>query len=257
MKLRILSLTCALMLSVSLLAGCGSTRPSDPAEESQSTSTTQADPDSASEPASDPASEPAVEEEEQEEEQSEIQLGSWDGQTYSNSWTGITFTLPDGWTMLTNDQIQEISGTGSELMEESMDMESGSLAANDGVDTYDFCAMRDDGSAMFLCDVVNPAVVGVSSLTPEEYLQQISFVMQASNALTVTTEDPVETTFGPLTGLQMNMTTVAEDIGRTTAMSYFVSAKDDYLLAYLLMAYSQEGAADLVDLIEQIDGTQS
>ena len=198
-----------------------------------------------------------MEEEEQEEEQPEIQLGSWDGQTYTNSWTGITFTLPDGWTVLTNDQIQEIAGTGGELIEESLDMDSGSLTAANGVDTYEFYAVRGDGTAVFFGDIVNPAAAGTPSMTPEEFLQQTNSMLQATDGLTVTTEDPVETTFGPLTGMQMNMTTVAEDIDLTTAMSYFVSAKDGYLLVYLLTASSQEGAAEVVDLIEQIDGAQS
>lgn len=258
MKLRIVSLLCALVLSASLLAGCGSTQSSDPADESQSASTAQADPDSASEPASDPASEPAVEEEEQEEEQPEIQLGSWDGQTYTNSWTGITFTLPDGWTQLTSEQILQVVGAGNDVVEEGLDLDSGSLSADTGgVDTYDFYAMRADGTAGFFCDVVNPAAAGTPSMTPEEYLQQVSSVLQVMDGLTVEAEEPEETTFGPLTGVQLNMTTTADSTGMTTAMSYFASAKDGYLVVYFLSASSQEGLTEVIDLIEQIDGTQS
>ena len=79
-------------------------------------------------------------------------------------------------------------------------------------------------------------------MTPEEYLQQVGAMMQMVDGLTVTAEDPVETTLGPLSGVQMNMTTVADATGLTTAMSYFVSAKDGYLLVYFLSSSSQEGA---------------
>lgn len=105
MKLRVVSLFCALVLSVSLLAGCGSAGSSDSGAEPQSAPVTEATPEPDAEPAAEPAADPTPEPDVEEAEQAEIQLGSWDGQTYTNSWTGITFTLPDGWTPLTSEQI--------------------------------------------------------------------------------------------------------------------------------------------------------
>ena len=251
MKLRIVSLLCAVILSASLLAGCGSapSSSSDSAAEPQSTPVAETTPE--------PTPEPVVEETE-EEEPAEIQLGSWDGQTYTNSWTGITFTLPDGWTPLTSEQILQIVGAGNDVVEEGLDLDSGSLSADTGgVDTYDFYAMRADGTAGFFCDIVNPAAAGTPSITPEEYLQQVSAVLQVMDGMTVSAEEPEETTFGPLSGVQLNMTTTADANGLTTAMSYFASEKDGYLLVYFLSASSQEGLDDVIGLIEQIGGTQN
>ena len=254
MKLRVVSLFCALVLSVSLLAGCGSAGSSDSGAEPQSAPVTDATPEADAEPDADPTPEPVAEEVEQ----TEIQLGSWDGQTYTNSWTGITFTLPDGWAPLTSEQILQIVGAGNDVVEDSLDLESGSLSADTGgIDTYDFYAMRADSTAGFFCDIVNPAAAGTPSMTPEEYVQQASAMLQMMDGITVSAEDPEETTFGPLSGIQLNMTTTADATGMTTAMSYFVSAKDGYLLVYFLSASSQEGLTDVIDLIEQIDGTQS
>lgn len=258
MKLRVVSLFCALVLSVSLLAGCGSAGSSDSGAEPQSAPVTEATPEPDAEPAAEPAADPTPEPDVEEAEQAEIQLGSWDGQTYTNSWTGITFTLPDGWTPLTSEQILQIVGAGNDVVEDSLDLESGSLSADTGeIDTYDFYAMRADGTAGFFCDIVNPAAAGTPSMTPEEYVQQASAMLQVMDGITVSTEEPEETTFGPLSGIQLNMTTTADATGLTTAMSYFVSAKDGYLLVYFLSASSQEGLTEVIDLIEQIDGTQT
>lgn len=258
MKLRVVSLLCALVLSVSLLAGCGSAGSSDSGAEPQSAPVTEATPEPDAEPAAEPAADPTPEPDVEEAEQAEIQLGSWDGQTYTNSWTGITFTLPDGWTPLTSEQILQIVGAGNDVVEDSLDLESGSLSADTGgIDTYDFYAMRADGTASFFCDIVNPAAAGTPSMTPEEYVQQASAMLQVMDGITVSTEEPEETTFGPLSGIQLNMTTTADATGLTTAMSYFVSAKDGYLLVYFLSASSQEGLTEVIDLIKQIDGTQT
>ena len=86
---------------------------------------------------------------------------------------------------------------------------------------------------------------------------QASAMLQVMDGITVSTEEPEETTFGPLSGIQLNMTTTADATGLTTAMSYFVSAKDGYLLVYFLSASSQEGLTEVIDLIKQIDGTQT
>ena len=87
--------------------------------------------------------------------------------------------------------------------------------------------------------------------------QQVSAVLQVMDGMTVSAEEPEETTFGPLSGVQLNMTTTADANGLTTAMSYFASEKDGYLLVYFLSASSQEGLDDVIGLIEQIDGTQN
>lgn len=248
-KLRIVSLLCVLAMTVSLMAGCSSGDSSAAQTTSESTPTAEQTP----EPEPEPTPEPTPEAE-----QAEIQLGTWDGQTYSNSWTGITFTLPDTWTPLTAEQILQIVGAGSDYAADSLNMDPDALSAQTSeVDTYDFYAMRADGTAGFFCDVVNPAAAGTPSMTAEEYVQQVSAMMQVMDGLTVTAEDPVETTLGPLSGVQLNMTTVAEEVDLTTAMSYFVSEKDGYLLVYFLSANSQEGLNEVIDLIEQIDGTQA
>lgn len=256
MKLRAVSLLCALALAASLLAGCssGDTSGSSAATDPASAETTT---DPTPEPDPDPVSE-ATPEPTPELEQAEIQLGSWDGLTYTNSWTGISFTLPDTWMPLTAEQILQVVGAGSEVVADSLDMDPDALSAQTSdVDTYDFYAMRADGGAGFFCDVVNPAAAGTPSMTAEEYLQQVGAMMQVMDGMSVTAEGPVESTLGPLSGMQLDMTVTAEANNLTTAMSYFASEKDGYLLVYFLSANSQDGLNDVIDLINQIDGTQA
>ncbi len=249
MKLRVVSLFCALLLTVSLLAGCAGA----PASVADTTPAPTPAAESTPEPPPEPTPEPTPEPE-----TAELQLGSWDGMQYTNSWTGISFTLPDTWMQLTSEQILQIVGAGGDVLADSLNVDPDALSAQtSAVDTYDFYVMRADGSANFFCDIVNPAAAGTPSMTPEEYLQQVGAMMQMVDGLTVTAEDPVETTLGPLSGVQMNMTTVADATGLTTAMSYFVSAKDGYLLVYFLSSSSQEGLNDLLDLLGQIEEVQA
>ena len=254
MKLRVVSLFCALLLTVSLLAGCAgapaSVADTTPAPTPAAESTPAPTPDRPPPPPPPPPNPPRA--------PPELQLGSWDGMQYTNSWTGISFTLPDTWMQLTSEQILQIVGAGGDVLADSLNVDPDALSAQtSAVDTYDFYVMRADGSANFFCDIVNPAAAGTPSMTPEEYLQQVGAMMQMVDGLTVTAEDPVETTLGPLSGVQMNMTTVADATGLTTAMSYFVSAKDGYLLVYFLSSSSQEGLNDLLDLLGQIEEVQA
>lgn len=49
----------------------------------------------------------------------EISLGSWDGNTYKNSFLGIAYNKPEDWTRYSDEQIKEVMNLGSELIDAS------------------------------------------------------------------------------------------------------------------------------------------
>ena len=49
----------------------------------------------------------------------EISLGSWNENTYTNEFLGLTYSNPDGWVRYTDEQIKDIMKLGSELIDAS------------------------------------------------------------------------------------------------------------------------------------------
>lgn len=49
----------------------------------------------------------------------EISLGSWDGNTYTNEFLGLTYDMPEDWTRYSDEQIKEVMDIGLELTDAS------------------------------------------------------------------------------------------------------------------------------------------
>jgi hypothetical protein len=47
-----------------------------------------------------------------------IQLGSWseDGGTFTNEWSNIKFTLPEGWSAMTEDELNQLLAAGADIL---------------------------------------------------------------------------------------------------------------------------------------------
>lgn len=45
--------------------------------------------------------------------------GTWTDNVYENEYAGLTFTMPEGWTALSDEEISEMMGVGTEIMKES------------------------------------------------------------------------------------------------------------------------------------------
>ncbi|WP_294499453.1 hypothetical protein [uncultured Gemmiger sp.] len=252
MKLRILSLFTALALMGAALGGCmpafiTSNLQADDSSRVAVLEEEEPAPDPTPAPTPDPTPDPTPEPE-----QGEIQFGTWNGNDYSSDWTGIRFTLPDTWYPLTAEQMAQVLGAGTDMVAGSLNADPDALTAQiSEVDTYEFYLMRADGTASFCCDIVDPAAAGTPSLTAEEYLQQVAAMMQLMSGMTVTSEGPAAATFGPLSGQQLNLAITANDVN--TAMVYFAAEHEGYLVVYLLSASSEEGAAEVAGIADQID----
>ncbi len=68
-----------------------------------------------------------------------ITAGTWDGMTFTNTWSDIKFTLPDDFTILTPDEIAEVNSTGKETM-----VNNGSNSAE-----FDIASMKSMYDCMF------------------------------------------------------------------------------------------------------------
>ena len=157
MKKKVIASILALTLAFSLTA-CGSDQKEDKKE---STKTEQQD---------ETEDEEDVEEveEEVEEEKAMVEAGTIEGNIYTNASLGIQATIPEGYVLYSDEQIQETIGAGEEMLEateydvDALD-ESGTL--------YELMAETEDHSANIQIAIENTEVSVGMELDADQYAQ--------------------------------------------------------------------------------------
>lgn len=106
------------------------------------------------------------EEESDEEEQVEVESGTLEGNVYTNTSLGIQATIPEGFVFYTDEQMQEVLGTGAEMLEEA------NYNVNELEDSgtlYELMAETEDSSANLQIIIENPEVSIGRKLDIEQY----------------------------------------------------------------------------------------
>lgn len=106
------------------------------------------------------------EEESDEEEQVEVESGTLEGNVYTNTSLGIQATIPEGFVFYTDEQMQEVLGTGAEMLEEA------NYNVNELEDSgtlYELMAETEDASANLQIIIENPEVSIGRTLDIEQY----------------------------------------------------------------------------------------
>lgn len=174
-----------------------------------------------------------------------LRVGSWEGSAYTNEWAGLQFTLPDGWAILTAEQIAGVIGAGVEAISDGfggeLDPEATSASISE-TDTYAFYVMHAGADATFFLDILDRQAAGLPDLTPEEYLRQcIALLDRMDNAQVEAGEiEPAE--FCGQQGFAVDFDLTLEG-GATARQSYFTFERERYLATYVLSAVGEEGAA--------------
>ena len=133
---RTVSLFLAVLLTLSMLAGCGGEKtPETTAPVNTPETTAPADVPETTEPVQEPeTTAPAAEER-------PVSLGVVEGNTYTNAYTGFGCTLGEGWTILPADQLQELPDLvkdaveGTELGDAMQDVQQFTDMFAENVDT--------------------------------------------------------------------------------------------------------------------------
>ena len=186
------------------------------------------------------------------EEVSQMQ-GSWSDDTYSNDYTGISFTLPSGWFALTGDQITSVIQNGSATISDNMDLNEDDLNAQvSETDYYDFYVTNATGSAKFCLDIVDLVKSNDADMTEEQYLQQRATDLESMTSISVTCEDPQDSVLHGEDVKAMNVSFLDSDGNVIGIESIFAIKKESYMFVYLASATDNAGVDEVQSIFDQI-----
>jgi hypothetical protein len=235
---RVLTCAFALLLLFTLLSGCFPNLNRDANETSPSPSGANESPSSSgvvSPEANTPADiTPSA--------QSGIERGKWSGDTYESAFSGIKFTLPEGWVAATDEEIAQLIGVTADVLsdEQKWMIESSKLTT-----IYDMFAQNPDTKNSVMVLVENLALsAGGTAVTEEAYLEAVTQQLAAVPNMKYSFEDTISTNAGSKTYLSVKC--FEENNGFT--QYYFVRKQDDYMIGIIASIFDE---SDISTILEQ------
>ena len=149
----------------------------------------------------------------------ETQRGTWDGSTYKGAFTDISFSLPDDWEILSDDEIKEISGE------------------TDGI-TYDMmCQKNSTGSVVTVLFEELLKTSATNKITEEEYVKSV-----ADNLYNMgfSVSDPDERTIGSHTYTYVSA--YGEGGGMSVNQYSLVRKEKGYMISVIVTASNGDDA---------------
>lgn len=176
----------------------------------------------------------------------------WEGSTCSNYWNNVVFTMPDGWYQLTEDQIAQVTGAGTDAISNDLSIDKDQIVSQQSATCNDFYISNAAGTATFYSEIIDREALGLPNLTPEQYLQQTKAVLESMTTISAGCDEIVDNTMGQNEGKSMNVT-IKDANGSTAAIeSMFVNERDGMLVSYIATAMDQDGVSQLQGILEQI-----
>ena len=221
-KVAALAMTAALALALTACGGSGSSG----AAESASSAAESASSAAASESASSSAA------------AAKFQIGTVNGNSYANKFFGTTFTLPEGWSFATSDELAQLNGTIGSIIDD----ETVTEALESGVAFVDMYAKAADGLSNVNVTIEYASDPSVAAMTSEQYLQSTVDILQ--NQLSVSGIDVKSAEVGTYSngGNEFAALNLELDVNGTTMYEKMINVKEgDYFMS--LTATSTDASA--------------
>ncbi|NCC67487.1 MAG: hypothetical protein EOM14_04725 [Clostridia bacterium] len=213
---KTISIILALMMFVSLFSGCGAAGNDTTSPDCTDDNTTQA----------------GDSENTDNSEDNELVLGEINADAYTNSFAELSFTLPEGWVFATETELEEMMGSGSEVI--YGDDQQAAIEYAMSATVYDMMAQKTEDGANIIVMLENTAMYeDGTDITEEEYLaaleQSIASAQTAYSFADVTTK--VTMNDYEYTVLE------SEIVGYSAYQSYYVRRIGKYMLCICFTGY--------------------
>lgn len=211
MKKRIVACTLALVMAFSITA-CGNDKNADKKENTRS---------------------------EEQEEKVTAERGTFEGNVYTNKSMGIQVTFPEGCTMYSDEEIQQVVGKGSDIMEEAYD----SKAIEGGISEtiYDVIAVTADQTANIQIIMENTKNTAGRALTSAEYAKVMTNNLKKAYESAGVDAGDAEITEETLDGLEFSKISISVN---GMIQEYYAHQVGQYMLVFTI-TYA-DTAADAV-----------
>lgn len=221
MKKRVIACMLALTM-VFLVTACGNDNKKDTKETSKTEQ--QKDKDE-----KDLESEDVDEAEDTEEDTVTAERGTFDGNVYTNESMGFQATFPEGCTMYSDEEIQEVVGNGSDIMEEAYDSDTIENSLSGTI--YDVIAVTADQTTNIQIVMEDTEVTAGRELTADEYAQAMTTNLKtAYKSAGIDVGEP-EVTDATLGGMDFKV--VSLSAGQMT-QEYYAHKVGNYMLVFTM-----------------------
>ena len=205
---KIVAIIMMLVLSLTVLAGCGKTEENTAAGEQQET-------------------------------KKELSRGTWDGDVYTSEFAGLKFTLPEGWTRSTDEEIAEVMQLGEEVLADEGKYNS-ELAKLTTV--YDMMAKSADQTANI------QVMMEKTTYDVDAYAATLKKGLEEVQSIPYEVGEPTETTICGNT--YKAVTATVEMSGVKMEQSYYIRVEGDYMVAIIVTSAGDMTVSEIMSNFE-------
>lgn len=210
--LKVLAILVMLVLSLAVLTGCGKKEENTNTENTTNAGTT-----------------------EPEQTKKEISRGKWEDNVYTSDFAELKFTLPEGWTRSTDEEIAAMMQLGAAMLEDEgkYNAEIAKLTS-----VYDMLAKSADQTSNI------QVMMEKVPLSADEYAETLKKNLASLEQLSYNIGETTETTIGGNTYKAVNAT--VEISGMKMEQSYYVRREGDYIVGIIVTASGDVTANDIM-----------
>lgn len=161
----------------------------------------------------------------------EISLGSWNENTYTNEFLGLTYYKPDDWTRFTDEQIKDVMEIGSELTDAS---ELAKKLSELTSVTY-LMSSSSDGSNVILMSE-KPLV----NMSEQSYAESLKSQLESQTSMSYTLSDIEKETIDG-----SEFVTIEASV-QTINQKYYIYKVDDYVVSIIVTATKGNNVTDII-----------
>lgn len=207
--LKIVAIVMMLVLSLTVLTGCGNK------EENTSTG------------------------EQQQETKKEISRGTWEGDVYTSEFAELKFTLPEGWTRSTDEEIAATMQLGADVLADEGKYQSEISKLKN---VYDMMAKSADQTSNI------QVMMEKTAYDADTYAASLKKGLEEVQQLDYTVGDATETTIGGNT--YKAVTATVEMSGVSMEQSYYIRTEGDYMVAIIVTSAGDMTVSEIMSNFE-------
>lgn len=243
---KMLALGLSLLLTLTLLAACGGDTSASPSSSASSSSSEPV----ASEPTglkpatskAKPSSVPEAPVSELADDGEVPVRGAWDGTVYTNDFTGITFTAPEDWLVLSDEDLAKAVGIGTEGMTVRGEEMSPEMLAQSTI--YDACvaSVVTGTNIIFALENLTANHPMGTMITPEAYFTATKALIEENYPDAYTFGEPYPLTVGGQEYLLMEI--IPPESGQTQL--FMVRKVNNYMILNTITLLGGDSADDII-----------
>lgn len=173
-----------------------------------------------------------------------FEKGIIDGNVYTSAFGGVSFTAPDGYEYFSDEMIEEAFG----ITAETLNIESITSTV------YDMYCYNEDSRSSISTSFENLAMTHDADPTVEEYIDECmtSYKITFTSFEDVILQNIEESTVTIDGNEYSTINTVLDNDGEILYESLIVKKVDNYMMSFIIAAYSQEEMDNIIAGISEI-----